>query len=90
MQVWQGMCTDHYWLAPQSMLHSGCLTNMDPIFELFPENSPSLHPQVLVMSLPKEGTALTSGDTVRNKTKLISALKMGRWVIVTGYIGTNI
>lgn len=72
------------------MLHSGCLTNMDTIFELFPELSPSLHPQVLVRSLPKEGTALASGDTVQNQTKLISALKMGRWVIVTGYMGTNI
>lgn len=65
----------------QSVLPSGSLTNTDPTFELSLELSASLHAQMLVGSLPTQGTALASGDTVLSQTKLIPTLRLGRWVI---------
>lgn len=55
-----------------SMLQSLELTNMDHIFELTLEFSPSLYPRMLIRSLPIQSTAPASSDTVLNQTKVIS------------------
>lgn len=55
-----------------STLQSLELTNMDHIFELTLEFSPSLYPRMLIRSLPIQGTAPASSDTVLKQAKLIS------------------
>lgn len=63
---------------------------MDPIFEPSLELSASHHAQMLVGSLPTQGAALASADTVLSQTKLIPTLGLGDdgSYIVTGDGGT--
>lgn len=62
---------------------------MDPIFEPSLELSASLHAQMLVGSLPTQGAALASADTVLSQTKLIPTLELGDGsYTVTGDGGT--